>query len=107
MIDEAHIPVLYNAFRDRYTDWDQRKQTIDQVLCGDFSVFDADGENIESRSPNLIQVALEDTAEAAGQMPTIRITPAKPGPRARELAARQEKVACGYFTVSNMDVQIL
>lgn len=107
MIEDAQdLRVLYEAYRERYRDRDERVELIQKVVRGDFSVFDPEGDDIDSRSPNLVQVALEDTAEAASGLPTIRITPHKAGEKAKGLAARQERIGTGYFDVSKMDLLV-
>ena len=64
MLDVQALPTLYSNWRQRYEERDSRYRVIDEVVAGDFSVFDREEERLLSSSPNLIQVALEDTAEA-------------------------------------------
>ena len=77
MLEVDKLPSMYSAWRQRYTERDLRIDVIDRTVKGDFDEFDPDEENVTSRSPNMIQVALEDTAEAASVVPTIRVQPAK------------------------------
>jgi len=77
MLEVDKLPSMYSAWRQRYTERDLRIDVIDRTVKGDFDEFDPDEENVTSRSPNMIQVALEDTAEAASVIPTIRVQPAK------------------------------
>ena len=74
-LDTDRLASMYAAWRARYEERDVRIDTIDRVIKGEFDVFDPDEEGIDSKSPNLIQVALEDTAEAASLVPTIRVQP--------------------------------
>lgn len=106
MLDIQDLPGLYTAFRSRHNERDERWDTMDRVVRGDFSVFDPDDEKIDSKSPNLVQVALEDTAEAASLMPTLRVVPSKPGARAKTEAAAMEKAGVGYWDYSKMDLLI-
>lgn len=106
MIRTDQLPTLYGTYRSRYAEWDARKDKIDLVVQGKFNQVDPDEDPIDSRSPNLIQVALEDTTEAASIMPTIRVLPFGTGERAKSQAARQERVAVSYFDVSRMDMLI-
>lgn len=106
MIDSTEIAHRYVAYRSRFAARDARMVTIDQVVRGEYGQVDPEEEEVTSRSPNLIQVALEDTAEAASIMPTIRVVPATGGERAKSQALAQEKIAAGYFDVSKMDLQL-
>lgn len=94
---------MYSALRGRYVDRDKRHTKITDIVTGNFNVFDPDEENIESRSPNLVQVALEDTAEAASLVPTTRIQPARKNQAAKAEAARMERVATGFLDISRID----
>jgi hypothetical protein len=81
-------------------------ETIDSVVRGDFDVFDADEEGIDSRSPNLIQVALEDTAEAASLVPTVRVQADKPSKESKKVAQKMERIASGYMDSNSIDLLI-
>ena len=78
------LAAMYSSWRSRQFDRDVRMETIDRVVRGDFDVFDPDEEGIDSRSPNLIQVALEDTAESSSLVPTVRVQPDRPNQQARK-----------------------
>src|SRR5579884_4320856 len=105
-ITETTLPIVLWAFRDRYRDRDVRYELISNVLRGDWEEVDPSNDKVESRSPNLIQVALEDTAEAAGQVPTIRVRPRKNTDKLIDVAARMEKIGTGYFEYSRMNLLI-
>lgn len=100
------LPAMYSAWRLRYRDRDLRMNLMDDVVRGDYHQVDPSEDPLTSRSPNLIQVALEDTAEAASLMPTIRVKPYRLTKGEKQRAARQERVAAGYFSASNMAFQI-
>lgn len=102
-IEVASIARLYGSWRARYVDRDQRWMRMDAVVRGEYDAVDPEEDPLESKSPNLIQVALEDTAEAASLMPTLRVKPMKNGPTAKETAARMERVGSSYFDASRMD----
>lgn len=85
---------------------DVRYHKMDMLIRGDFSVYDPDGEKVESRSPNMIQVALEDTSEAASQMPTVRVIPRRNQPRSKKQADTMEYIAAGYMESCKMDMMI-
>ena len=105
-IDVADLPVIYANWRTRWSERDDRIAEIDLVVSGDYEVYDPDERTVENRSPNLIQVALEDTAEAASLVPTVRITPNKPTKSSRQTAAGMEKIATTYLEVSRIELLI-
>jgi len=86
MLEIDKLPGMYSAWRQRYTERDLRIDVIDRTVRGDFDEFDPDEENVTARSPNMIQVALEDTAEAASVIPTIRVQPSKATQTAKKTA---------------------
>lgn len=105
-LDTDRLGAMYSAWRNRHIDRDTRMEVIDRVVAGEFDVFDPDEESVDSRSPNLIQVALEDTAEAASLVPTIRVQPGKPGKAHKATAAAMERIAAGYMDSNNIDLLI-
>lgn len=106
MLSTQELSILYSDWRQRYAERDSRMGELYDIVTGDFSQFDPDGEQVESRSPNLIQVALEDTAEAAALMPTIRVTPPKGTDESKNTAAKMERVGVSYMETSHMDLVI-
>lgn len=105
-LPEASIPTMLSAYRQRWRDRDVRMKDIDDVVGGDFNVFDPDEKIIENRSVNMIQVGIEDTAEAAALLPTVRVTPHKPTQGVRKSAQRMERMAVNYLEMSNHEVLI-
>lgn len=105
-LDVAYLPHIFDAWRARQKDRDARHEVIDRIVTGDFSVFDPEEERVDSYSPNMIQVALEDTAEAASLVPTVRTLPTKPGQAEKHRAERQEKIAAAYMDFNNVDLLI-
>jgi len=106
MLDINLLPNMYASWRSRHYDRDVRMETIDRVVRGDFDIFDPDEEGVDSRSPNLIQVALEDTAESASLVPTVRVQPDRPTQGAKKTAALMEQIAVSYMDVNAMDMLI-
>lgn len=96
------IPSFYLALRARWKDRDERMQIMDDVVKGNWSIVDPDDDEVTSRSPNMIQVALEDTAEAASYQPTIRVKPSGAGPTAKKKASAMEELGTSYLDVSRM-----
>ena len=106
MLALESIPALYDAWRVRQVERDERHDIIDAVVAGEFDIFDPDEERLTSYSPNMIQVALEDTAEAASLLPTVRAQPTKAGPNAKKTAQKTEKVCAGYMEANEVDALI-
>jgi hypothetical protein len=102
MIHEAQMAPMYLAFRSRWLERDDRMKRADDAVRGDWHVVDPDDDELESRSPNMIQVALEDTAEAASYQPTVRVMPSKPTKAAKDSAYAMEQMAASYLQVSRM-----
>lgn len=106
MLDLSALPGMFTAWRARYVDRDARHYTIDRVASGDFDAVDPDEEKVEVRSPNMVQVAIEDTAEAASLLPTIRAQALKAGPVMRSTAKRMERIAAGWFETNEIEFLI-
>ncbi|HKZ20346.1 MAG TPA: hypothetical protein VJQ57_09565 [Acidimicrobiia bacterium] len=65
-------------------------------MAGELTNFGPDDEEVENRAPNVIGVAIEDTAEAAAYMPTIRAKPLKLTKQAQQQASKTERICAGY-----------
>jgi len=103
-VSGEQIASRYLAWKERYQERDERMALMADVIAGDFTqIFDPDEETVDSRSPNLIQVALEDTAEAASLMPTVRIQSPKPTQNSKRTAAQMERVSMGYLQANDID----
>lgn len=101
-----HVRDTYRILKERHRERDDRMAQIAAAVGGDFDEVDPDNEQLIVRSPNLIQVALEDTAEAAGSMPTIRVMPRRPTAPLKALAGRMERIASGYLDFSQMELMV-
>ena len=106
MLDINLLPNMYAAWRSRHYDRDVRMETMDRVVRGDFDIFAPDEEGVDARSPNLIQVALEDTAESASLVPTVRVQPDRPTQSAKKTAAAMEQIAVSYMDMNAIDMLI-
>jgi hypothetical protein len=106
MLDIQQLPDMYLNWRQRYSEWDSRKALMDGVVRGDIEVFDPDEESVANRSPNMVQIAMEDTAESASLVPTLRVQPMKDGPRAKDKAARMEQIGANYLQRNDVDLLI-
>lgn len=98
------VPHLYMALRQRWVDRDERIAIMDSVVKGDWTEVDPTDEGVENRSPNLVQVALEDTAEAASLMPSLRMTPSRPTDAAKKAAGEMEKIGTSYLDQSQFSL---
>lgn len=96
-VTEDNIFKVFSDWRARYEDRNERMDIIDSLIRGDFSVFDPDEEEVENRSPNMVQVAMEDTAAAASLLPTLRVEPGRKGVQARKQADLMEKIGQSYL----------
>lgn len=106
MIDLEHLPSIFQQWRARHLDRDTRYSIMDAVVRGDFEEVDPDEQEVTSRSPNLIQVAIEDVAESAALVPTIRAQPLKEGPRAKKTAGLMEQIGASWFEANEIDFMI-
>ena len=104
MIDVETIPALWTSFSNRWRARNERMLLMNSVVKGDMSVLGIDDEALENRSPNLIQVALEDTAEAASLVPTIRVIPSSGNQGAEKRAALMEQRAISYLDISQIEM---
>ena len=106
MLDTDRLSSLYTAWRARYAERDVRMDVMERVIRGEFDVFDPDEEGVDSKSPNLIQVALEDTSEAASLIPTVRVQPAKGSKESKKTAQKMENIAASYMDANGVDLLI-
>lgn len=104
MIALNQIPSLFEAFQKRWSERDDRVLLMDEVVRGDWAAIGPDDEQLENRSPNLVQVALEDTAESASMLPTVRVTPAGPTDADKEHGAAMERMAMSYLDRSQFEL---
>lgn len=106
MLNVGDLPRLYTAYRQRYSERDDRMELMRNVVTGNFDIFDPDEDKVEFRSANLIQVAIEDTSEAAAILPTIRVQPSRPGPASKKSAARTERICQYHLESSNISLLV-
>jgi hypothetical protein len=104
MIHIDDVPAMIVAFRERWAERDVRMDVMDSVVRGDWQVGGPDTDDVENRSPNLIQVALEDTAEAASLIPSTRVAPSGPSDEDHERADAMERIAVGYMDTSQIEL---
>lgn len=102
-----NLPGLYLAFRTRWEARDERIAVMDAVVSGDWRTVSPDDKDQESRSPNLIQVGLEDTAETAATIPTVRVVPSSGSDLAKTRANAMEQLAASYMDLSKMELLTL
>jgi len=104
MLDITEVPHLWRRFTERWKPRDERMDLMDKVMSGQFTEVDPDDEDLVNRSPNMIQVALEDTADAASLIPTVRVRESTNTDKARADAAQMERIALGYLDRSQMPI---
>jgi len=103
-IDPQLIPTMLSAWRARWKPRDDRINKTESVVSGDYTVTDPDEQKVENRSPNLVQVGIEDTAEAASLVPTTRVTPHDTSDKVRQSADLMEKMAQNYLELSDHEL---
>lgn len=100
----SRFPGTFEVFRNRWTERDERVRIMDAVVSGDMTILAPDDSNVENRSPNVIQVGIEDTAEAASIIPTVRVRPTKPTAGSKAKAEAMERMATNYLDRSNFEL---
>ncbi len=106
-IDVQELPSKFLSFRTRWEDRNFRMKVILEAVNGNWAVDDAGDDAIENRSPNMIQIALEDTAEASSILPTIRVHPSGPSSKAKSNASAMERMGMSYMDVSKDELLTL
>jgi hypothetical protein len=94
------LPSKFISFRSRWEQRNIRMQIIQEAVNGNWSIDGPDDDSIENRSPNMIQIALEDTAEASSILPTIRVHPSDGASKSKEDAYAMERMGMSYMDVS-------
>lgn len=97
MIDIDLLPVKVTNLQERWRERNARIDLIKEAVNGDWDAVDPNDDELENRSPNLIQVALEDTAESAAMIPTIRVGPSGPDQEDRDRADAMERIGMSYM----------
>lgn len=98
----CQLSALWSRFQMRWTRRNDRMNKIDRVVTGDWGITAEDDMPLENGTPNIIQVALEDTAESASLAPTVRGTPTKQTAGAKESALMMEKLGQSYLEASEI-----
>lgn len=104
MLNVEHLPSMLVAYQNRWSERDERMRVIAEAVAGNWATNDDFGDPVENRSPNMIQVALEDTAEAASMVPSIRVRPAGPTDEDRSRADAMERIGVGYLDQSQIEL---
>jgi hypothetical protein len=97
---------LVTSWRARYLERDRRHTRIDEIVTDDGVLTDANGEPLDRVSPNLIQVGIEDTADAAALVPSVRVMPHRTTKQVKASAAEMERIAAHYGRISNVPLLI-
>ena len=104
MLDVEELPSMLTAYQNRWRERDERMRIISEAVAGNWSVSDDFGDNVENRSPNMVQVALEDTAEAASLIPSVRVKPSGPSDDDRRRSYAMEQIGIGYLDQSQIEL---
>ncbi len=98
------LPSKYTSFRTRWEERNARMQIMLEAVNGDWDVDGPDDDSIANRSPNMIQIALEDTAESSSLVPTVRVGPSGPDDEAKHRAVAMERMAMSYMSASQFEL---
>lgn len=101
-LEIQELPAVVELWRNRYIERDARHAAIAEVLSGSNRIYDPDEDELEKAAANLIQVACEDTGDAAAVMPSIRVRPYKPTQPVKAAAEKMERVAQHYARASRL-----
>lgn len=101
-LEISELPAIVEMWRNRYIERDARHTAIAEVMSGHNKIFDPNEDELERAAANLIQVACEDTGDAAAVMPSIRVRPWKPTQAVRDAADLMERVAQHYARMSRL-----
>lgn len=106
MLNLVDLPGLWSDWRTRQNKRDERYAEVDAVVAGEYGVFDADEQTALNASPNFVETALSDTAEAASLMPTVRCTPYTMSDLQRSRASEMERIGVAYMGAWGADLLI-
>jgi hypothetical protein len=96
----------YLHFRSRWEERNSRMIDVTNAVNGVWTdVDDPQDRAIKDRSPNMVAVALEDTAESSSLVPTVRVTPSDPADQSSIDRAREmERYAVSYMDTSSFEL---
>ena len=101
-VDIDAVPAMVVAYRQRWAARDERMEIMNKAVAGDFDLTDEYGDGVDNKSPNIVQVALEDTAEAASLIPSVRTRPSSPD--MKDQAYAMDRMAMAYFDLSQIEL---
>jgi len=101
-INIDNVPSMLTAYTERWRERDERMDIIDAAVKGEFGLTDEFGDSVDNKSPNMVQVALEDTAEAASIVPSVRVTPSRQS--LKDKAAAMERMGSAYLDFSQIEL---
>jgi len=104
-LDPAHFSACWTRYHERWGERNQRMERIERAARGEWSIRLPDDKPVEeSHSPNLILTALEDTAEAASLIPSVRIKPSGTTDASKKVAGKMEKIGTSYLEGSEIEL---
>ena len=103
-----YFSAVWSRYHERWRERNERMERIERATRGQWDILMPDDSTIEeSASPNLILSALEDTAEAASLVPSLRVKPSKTTPEAKKIAEGMEKIGTSYLEGSEIELLTL
>jgi hypothetical protein len=107
-LDPKHFSAVWTRYNDRWRDRNTRIERIDRAARGEWQIVGPGDKAVnESASPNLILTALEDTAEAASLIPSVRVKPPGTTDTAKKVAAKMEQIGTAYLQSSEIELVTL
>lgn len=113
MLQPAFVPTnpeqftaTWQRFTERWIARDERMDILQRAYNGDWS-FVAPDQRVEiSRSPNMVQAALDDTVESATMLPTVRVSPSKLTQQRKDHAAMMERLGVSFLDTAGGELFI-
>ncbi|MDQ3223092.1 MAG: hypothetical protein M3Q75_06440, partial [Gemmatimonadota bacterium] len=107
-LDPQHFSAVWTRYHERWTTRNERMNRIDRAARGEWSVVLPDDKKVdEAHSPNLILTAMEDTAEAASLVPSVRVKPSGTKNEDKKVAGTMEKIGTSYLEGSEIELLTL
>lgn len=107
-LEPETFSAVWGRYHERWRERNRRMERIERASRGEWSITTPDDQTIEeSSSPNLILSAMEDTAEAASLVPSVRIKPSGTDPSDKDVARKMEQIGTAYLEGSEIELLTL
>jgi hypothetical protein len=107
-LDPAHFSQVWTRYNERWRPRNERIERIDRAARGEWTIVGPGDKAVnDSASPNLILTALEDTAEAASLIPSVRVKSPGTDDKSKKVAAKMEQIGTAYLQSSEIELVTL